>query len=53
MTVTWNKNDTFAVPAWSRIVHEADDGSDAYLFVINDRPLQERLGMFFVNEPKT
>lgn len=51
-TVRWKKNDTFALPAWSRLVHEADVRSDAYLFVINDRPLQERLGMFFVNEPK-
>lgn len=45
-TVIWQQNDTFAVPAWSRIVHHADEGQDAYLFVLSDRPLLEKLNMY-------
>ncbi|KAH8817399.1 RmlC-like cupin domain-containing protein [Xylogone sp. PMI_703] len=48
-TVRWEVNDTFAVPAWSRIVHKVDGQQDAYLFVLSDRPLLERLGMYFVD----
>lgn len=45
-TVVWQANDTFAVPAWSQIVHHADGSEDAYLFVLSDRPLLERLNMY-------
>ena len=45
-TVTWEKNDTFAVPAWSLIDHSANDDSDAYFFVLSDRPLLESLQMY-------
>ncbi|KIW23708.1 uncharacterized protein PV07_11887 [Cladophialophora immunda] len=45
-TVSWGPHDTFAVPAWSRVVHEADGGQDCYLFVLSDRPLLERLKMY-------
>ena len=45
-TVTWQKHDTFAVPAWSRIVHEANTHEDAYFFVLSDRPLLEKLEMY-------
>ncbi len=45
-TVEWGKSDTFAVPAWSRISHEADGGQDAYLFVLSDMPIVESLDMY-------
>ncbi|KAJ9602228.1 hypothetical protein H2200_013348 [Cladophialophora chaetospira] len=45
-TVVWEKSDTFAVPAWSLIVHTADEISDAYFFVLSDRPLLENLQMY-------
>lgn len=43
-TVEWSKGDTFAVPAWTEIVHKATERS--YLFAINDLPLLENLGMY-------
>jgi gentisate 1,2-dioxygenase len=46
-TVEWEVHDTFAVPAWSRIVHTANPGEGVYLFVLSDRPLLERLNMDF------
>ena len=46
MTVEWGKSDTFAVPAWSRISHAADDGQDAYFFVLSDMPVMESLDMY-------
>lgn len=46
MVVRWGPHDTFAVPAWSRVTHRADEGSDAYLFVLSDRPLIEKLNMY-------
>ena len=45
-TVEWEKSDTFAVPAWSRIVHFPNDASDTYFFVLSDRPLLENLQMY-------
>lgn len=44
--VVWQKNDTFAVPAWSRIIHEADASADAYLFALSDKPLLEELKLY-------
>ncbi|KIX99974.1 uncharacterized protein Z520_04612 [Fonsecaea multimorphosa CBS 102226] len=49
-TVTWGPHDTFAVPAWSRILHKADGVQDCYLFVLSDRPLLERLKMYSIGE---
>ena len=45
-TVEWEKNDTFAVPAWSTITHHNDGDEDAYLFVMSDRPLLEALKLY-------
>jgi gentisate 1,2-dioxygenase len=45
-TVEWEKNDTFAVPAWSSIVHFAAEGTEAYFFVLSDRPLLDNLEMY-------
>jgi gentisate 1,2-dioxygenase len=45
-TVTWSLHDTFAVPAWKRITHKADEIEDAYLFCLSDMPLLENLNMY-------
>jgi gentisate 1,2-dioxygenase len=37
-TITWSKNDVFAVPTWARHAHQAS-GSDAVLFAISDQPV--------------
>lgn len=49
-TVEWEKNDTFAVPAWSSITHYNDGDEDAYLFVLNDRPLLDALKLYHAAE---
>ena len=49
-TVEWEKSDTFAVPAWSRIVHFADGVSNVYFFVLSDRPLLDNLQMYAKDE---
>jgi gentisate 1,2-dioxygenase len=49
-TVTWQQNDTFAVPGWSEMVHTADESCDAYFFVLSDRPLLENLKMYFTKK---
>ncbi|OAP59251.1 hypothetical protein AYL99_06549 [Fonsecaea erecta] len=48
--VRWGPHDTFAVPAWSRIVHTADGEQDCYLFVLSDRPLLVQLKMYSLGE---
>jgi len=40
----WGPGDSFVVPSWARLDHEADEPAD--LFSIDDRPLLERLGLF-------
>ncbi len=45
-TIEWEKSDTFSVPTWSKIVHFADSSSDAYFFVLSDRPMLEALQMY-------
>lgn len=46
-TIEWTTKDTFAVPAWSQIVHTntSQDGNEAFLVAINDRPMVESLGL--------
>ena len=46
-TIHWTTRDTFAVPAWSRIVHTntSTEGKQAFLVAINDRPMVEALGL--------
>ena len=44
--VNWKAKDTFAVPAWSKVIHEASSergAEHAYLFAINDRPIVDAL----------
>jgi gentisate 1,2-dioxygenase len=52
-TVAWAISDTFAVPAWTSVVHVADGGEDAYLFVMTDKPVLEALRMYVEEESKT
>ncbi|KAI9162787.1 Gentisate 1,2-dioxygenase [Paramyrothecium foliicola] len=42
----WSSQDTFAVPAWSKIQHFNDSSSEpAYLFAGNDNPFIDLLGL--------
>lgn len=47
----WSRNDTFAVPAWSSVVHYCDSNEDAYLFSFSDKPLLENLGLYCEESP--
>jgi gentisate 1,2-dioxygenase len=42
----WKQGDTFAVPAWQRVVHQNDAGTRAYLFRFDDRPLMQALAAY-------
>lgn len=44
----WTRQDTFAVPAWSKITHTAESSEDAYIFSLSDMPLLENLNMYKV-----
>ncbi|CAO3669278.1 unnamed protein product [Umbelopsis vinacea] len=44
--LNWLRSDTFAVPAWSSVVHYCDGSEDAYLFSFSDKPLLENLGLY-------
>lgn len=41
----WKKNDFFVVPSWHWYQHVADEGSDAILFSLSDRPIYEPFGL--------
>lgn len=43
-TIEWGPRDVFVAPSWRWIRHEAD--ADAVLFSFNDRPIQEKLGLY-------
>jgi gentisate 1,2-dioxygenase len=45
--IEWSTKDTFAIPAWSSVIHTnaSRDGNDAFLVAINDRPMVEALGL--------
>jgi gentisate 1,2-dioxygenase len=43
-TFEWKARDTFVVPSWQWVSHEATD--EAVLFSFSDRPVQEKLGLF-------
>ena len=47
-TIEWGARDIFVVPSWRTVVHEPDgEGTgEAVLFSFNDRPIQEKLGLF-------
>lgn len=41
----WGPRDVFVCPSWQEIVHEVDE--DAVLFSYSDRPVQEKLGLWW------
>jgi len=41
----WGPRDVFVCPSWHQIVHEVDE--DAVLFGYSDRPVQEKLGLWW------
>jgi gentisate 1,2-dioxygenase len=41
---TWERGDTFCIPAWSPYQHDAQ--SDAYLFRFDDRPVLQAIGAY-------
>lgn len=43
-TFEWGPKDTFSVPVFSEITHEAD--ADSFLVRVHDRPLQDKLGYY-------
>ena len=45
--IDWEANDTFSVPAWSKISHlNKSDKNPAYIFAVTDRPLLDNLGLY-------
>lgn len=44
VVIDWGEKDIFVAPSWAPIVHEPD--GEAVLFSFNDRPIQEKLGLF-------
>jgi gentisate 1,2-dioxygenase len=42
----WKQGDTFAVPAWQKVVHENGGDATAYLFRFDDRPLMQALASY-------
>ena len=45
--IVWRQNDTFSVPAWSKVSHTcSESSSDALLFALTDRPVVESLGLY-------
>ncbi len=43
-TISWGPKDTFVVPSWKPVTHEASE--DAVLFSFSDRPVHEKLGIW-------
>ncbi|MEM1019260.1 MAG: cupin domain-containing protein [Pseudomonadota bacterium] len=43
-TFTWGPKDTFSVPVFAEVSHQADE--EAFLIKVHDRPLQEKLGYY-------
>ncbi len=42
--IDWSEKDIFVAPSWKTIVHEPE--GEAVLFSFNDRPIQEKLGLY-------
>jgi len=43
-TIAWQPHDTFVVPSWAPLTHQA--ASDVVLFSFSDRPVQKALGIW-------
>ncbi len=48
--LTWKQGDSFALPAWQKIVHENTGAGRAYLFRFDDRPLMSALAALRTDE---
>lgn len=44
--LTWGPHDAFVVPSWFSFTIEADSAEPVYLFVMSDRSLQDKLGLY-------
>jgi gentisate 1,2-dioxygenase len=45
-TIEWQKNDTFAIPAWHAFEHVNEGSEPAFLFRYDDRPLLESMAVY-------
>ncbi len=45
VTLKWTQGDTLAVPTHAQVTHRAT-GRDAYLFHVDDAPMQRALGFY-------
>ncbi|MFD1710250.1 cupin domain-containing protein [Ottowia sp. GY511] len=45
VTLTWSEGDTLAIPTHAEVTHRAQ-GQDAYLFHVDDAPMQRALGFY-------
>lgn len=48
--LSWKKGDTFAVPAWQKVVHENTGSGRTYLFRFDDRPLLSAIAVYRADE---
>ena len=47
VTIDWSEADTFAVPTHAEVtLRNASNGAPAFLFLVDDAPLQRRLGIY-------
>ncbi len=44
VSIDWKRRDTFVVPSWTAVRHQAAE--DSYLFSFSNRPVQEKLGLW-------
>jgi gentisate 1,2-dioxygenase len=51
--LTWKQGDSFAVPAWQKVVHENTGSARVYLFRFDDRPLMSALAVYRADEGQT
>ena len=45
-TFAWSPSDTIAVPTYSAVKHRAKGGKPAFLFHVDDAPLQRKIGIY-------
>lgn len=45
-TFAWSPSDTIAVPTYSTVKHRAKGGKPAFLFHVDDAPLQRKIGIY-------
>jgi gentisate 1,2-dioxygenase len=45
VTLQWSEGDTLAIPTHAQVTHRAT-GKDAYLFHVDDAPMQRALGFY-------